>query len=70
MTKQFPLPCATALACTTTSRPKLPVRALVHLVARRTMLANLTDPAHQLGAVQLPDGRACAPEAQADLPDA
>nr|WP_319513719.1 hypothetical protein [uncultured Cohaesibacter sp.] len=43
MTKRFPLPCAPALACTATARPKLPVRALAHLMARRTMLANLTD---------------------------
>ena len=43
MTKQFPLPCAPALPCSPTARPKLPVRSLAQLMARRTMLANLTD---------------------------
>ena len=43
MTKQFPLPCAGALACNLTARPKPPVRSLAQLMARRAMLANLTD---------------------------
>ena len=43
MTKQFPLPSAPALPCSPTARPKLAVRSLAQLMARRTMLANLTD---------------------------
>ncbi|WP_321446930.1 hypothetical protein [uncultured Cohaesibacter sp.] len=43
MTKQFPLPGAPALPCAATAKPKLPVRALAHLMARRTILTNLTD---------------------------
>lgn len=43
MTAFFPIPNAAALACDVLDRPIIPLRSLAQLMARRCILANVTD---------------------------